>query len=78
MDETLIRPATESDLPGILEIYNDAILNTTATFDTEPQSLEEKREWIRETSYPYVVLVAERAGQVVGWASLRPFRPKAA
>ena len=78
MDETLIRPATESDLPGILEIYNDAILNTTATFDTEPQSLEEKREWLRETSYPYAVLVAERAGQVVGWASLRPFRPKAA
>jgi phosphinothricin acetyltransferase len=78
MDEILIRPATESDLPGILEIYNDAILNTTATFDTEPQSLKEKSEWLRETSSPHAVLVAERAGQVVGWASLRRFRPKAA
>ena len=78
MDETIVRSATEDDLPAILDIYNDAVLNTTATFDTEPQSLEEKREWLRETSYPYVVLVAERDGQVVGWASLRRFRPKAA
>jgi L-amino acid N-acyltransferase len=78
MDQTIVRPATEDDLPGILEIYNDAILNTTATFDTEPQTLEEKREWLRETSYPYVVLVAERRDQVVGWASLRRFRPKIA
>jgi len=78
MGEIQVRPATESDLPGILEIYNDAVLNTTATFDTESQSLEEKREWLREASYPYVVLVAERGGQVFGWASLRRFRPKAA
>jgi len=78
MDKTIVRPASEDDLPGILEIYNDAILNTTATFDTEPQTLEEKREWLQETSYPYVVLVAERRDQVVGWASLRRFRPKVA
>ena len=78
MDQTIVRPATEDDLPGILEIYNDAIINTTATFDTEPQTLEEKREWLRETSYPYVVLVAERDGQIVGWASLRRFRQKVA
>ncbi|TMB70875.1 MAG: N-acetyltransferase family protein [Chloroflexi bacterium] len=78
MDETIIRTAIEDDLPGILEIYNDAILNTTATFDTEPQSLEEKRAWLRETSYPYAVLVAARRGEVIGWASLRRFRPKIA
>ena len=78
MDETIIRTAIEDDLPGILEIYNDAILNTTATFDTEPQSLEEKRGWLRETSYPYAVLVAARRGEVIGWASLRRFRPKIA
>ena len=78
MDETVVRPATEEDLPGILEIYNDAILNTIATFDNEPQSLEEKREWLRDSAGPYVVLVAERAGHVVGWASLRRFRAKLA
>jgi L-amino acid N-acyltransferase len=78
MNQTTVRQATEEDIPSILDIYNDAILNTTATFDTEPQTLEEKREWLRETSYPYVVLVAERVGRMVGWASLRRFRPKAA
>jgi L-amino acid N-acyltransferase YncA len=78
MDKTIIRTATEDDLPAILDIYNDAILNTIATFDTEPQSLEEKREWLHESAHPYVVLVAELDGQVVGWASLRRFRQKAA
>src|SRR2546426_3103969 len=76
MDGTIIGTATEDDLPGILEIYNDAILNTTATFDTEPQTLEDKREWLREASFPYIVLVAQRDGQVAGWASLRRFPPK--
>jgi L-amino acid N-acyltransferase YncA len=73
-----VREATEADVSPILDIYNDAILNTIATFDTEPQKLEEKLAWFRETAYPYAVLVAERDGDVVGWASLRPFRQKAA
>lgn len=76
--EITVRPATEADVPAILEIYNDAILNTIATFDTEPQTLDEKLAWFRETTHPYVVLVAERGGEVVGWASLRRFRQKAA
>ena len=78
MNQTTVRQATEEDIPSILDIYNDAILNTTATFDTEPQTLEEKLAWLRETVHPYAVLVAERGGEVVGWASLRRFRQKAA
>ena len=78
MGEFTVREATEADVPAILEIYNDAILNTIATFDTEPQTLEEKLAWLRETVHPYAVLVAERGGEVVGWASLRRFRQKAA
>jgi phosphinothricin acetyltransferase len=78
MGEFTVREATEVDVPAILEIYNDAILNTIATFDTEPQTLDEKIEWFRETTHPYVVLVADRGGEVVGWASLRRFRQKAA
>jgi len=76
--EITVRPATEADVPAILEIYNDAILNTIATFDTEPQTLEERLAWFRETAHPYVALVAERGGEVAGWASLRRFRQKAA
>jgi phosphinothricin acetyltransferase len=78
MGDVIIRKATESDVPAILDIYNDAILNSTATFDIEPQTLAEKLTWLRETTFPHVVLAAEREGEVVGWACLRPFRQRAA
>ncbi len=78
MDNVLVRLAAEDDLPAILAIYNDAILNTVATFDLKPQTLEEKRTWLRETQHPYAVLVAVCDADVVGWACIRPFRSKAA
>jgi phosphinothricin acetyltransferase len=31
-ESAIIRPAREADLPGILAIYNDAVLNTTASW----------------------------------------------
>jgi len=78
MADVVVRIAKEADVPAILDIYNWAILNTTATFDTEPQTLGEKLVWFRETRHPYAMLVAEREGKVVGWACLRPFRSRAA
>lgn len=73
-----VRPAEGRDLPAINEIYNDAVLNSAATFDTEPATLEERRQWLVERSRPYAVFVAEREGEVVGWASIGPFRAKPA
>ena len=55
-----IRPATTADLPGILEIYNDAVLNTTATYDYEPRTLEQRTQWFEERqrdSYPIFVAI---------------------
>jgi phosphinothricin acetyltransferase len=74
----IVRPATEADVPAILEIYNEAVLHTTATFDIEPQTLGERLRWFRETKHPHCVIVAEKAGEVVGWGCLRGYRPKAA
>ena len=37
-----IRRAQLADLEAITDIYNDAILNTTATFDAEPKSPAER------------------------------------
>ena len=31
----MIRKAELKDIPAVMDIYNDAILHTTATFDTE-------------------------------------------
>jgi len=43
--ELKIRDAQIDDLPAMLEIYNDAVRNLTATFDLEEQTLETRREW---------------------------------
>lgn len=74
----IVRPATEADVPAILDIYNAAILHTTATFDVEPQTLDERLQWFRETKPPHCVIVAEDEGEVVGWGCLRGYRPKVA
>jgi L-amino acid N-acyltransferase len=72
-----VRYATEADLPAILEIYNDAVLTTTATADYEPQPLEVRAAWYRERAEAgYPVFVAEEDGNVIGWSALNPYKPR--
>ena len=73
-----IRPATNDDLPGITRIYNDAILKTVATFDTEPKTVEEQREWFGHHGTHYPVLVAIEGNEVIGWASLSAWSDRCA
>ena len=73
-----IREAKESDLGRITEIYNQAILTTTATFDTEPKTTEERKEWFQKHSEKYPLIVAELEGRVIGWASLTPWSDRCA
>lgn len=71
-----IRDARETDLDGMLEIYNDAVLTTTAVYDYQPRSSARQAAWFqakREQNLP--VLVAEDGGAVAGFASYGPFRP---
>jgi phosphinothricin acetyltransferase len=72
----MIRPATDADLPVILAIYNDAVLNTTAIWNETPVDLENRRTWLnarRAAGFP--VLVAEEAGRALGYGSFGDFRP---
>jgi phosphinothricin acetyltransferase len=71
-----LREATDGDQQAILEIYNDAVLHTTATFDLEPRSWEEQQRWFQEHRLPYAVFVATVEGRVIGWGSLSRFRPR--
>ena len=73
-----VRPAEAADLPAIADIYNDSVLNSTTTFDTEPWTAEAQGGWLRDHSRPYAALVAVHGSEVVGWASLSPFRAKPA
>ncbi len=73
-----IRPAGWDDLPAITKIYNEAVLTTTATFDTEPKTVDQRADWFRAHGERHPVLVAEAGGQVVGWASLSAWSPRRA
>ena len=74
----LVRAATYNDLPGILEIYNEAVLNTTATYDYEPRTLEHRIGWFEDHAkggYPVFVAV-DPEGQVIGWSSLNRYHDR--
>jgi phosphinothricin acetyltransferase len=73
-----LRPARESDLPAVTDIYNQAVLRATGTFDTEPKTLDQQREWFSRHGDSHPVIVAEEAGKVVGWASLSPYSDRCA
>lgn len=65
-----IRPATLADLDAITDIYNEAILTTTATFDTEPKTRDERLAWFETHGERHPIILAELDGRVVGWACL--------
>jgi phosphinothricin acetyltransferase len=69
-----VRDATEGDLPAIVDIYNAAIPGRTATADTEPVTVEGRREWFAKHDPGRRPLwVAEMGGEVVAWIGLSSF-----
>ena len=73
-----IRKATLADLGAITGIYNEAILKTTATFDTEPKTEAEQKSWFDHHGPRYPILVAEEDNIIVGWASLSQWSDRCA
>jgi phosphinothricin acetyltransferase len=75
-----IRSAIPDDLPRLLEIYNHYVSNTPITFDLVALSLEERKSWFSDfaSDGPHRLLVSELNERVIGYASSRTFRTKAA
>ena len=73
-----IRPARAEDLPAVTAIYNDAVARTTGTFDTEPKTLAQMSDWFAHHGAMHPVLVAEKDGAAVAWASLSPWSERCA
>jgi len=71
-----IREATEADLGAIFAIYNDAVLNSTATWELAEVPPAMQQAWLHEHQSPYSVVVACDGDEVVGWASLSQYRPR--
>ena len=77
--KAVIQNASKEHLPGILEIYNDAILTTTAVYDYNPHTLEMRTKWFEDKVRDNIpVLVAIDENKILGFASYGPFRPWAA
>jgi L-amino acid N-acyltransferase YncA len=72
----VIRAANESDLPAILAIYNEAILNQTSIWNDMPAELADRRNWWQtRAAQNYPVLIGEIGGEVCAYASFGDFRP---
>ncbi len=71
-----IRKANETDLARITEIYNWAVENTTASFDINPQTVEQRAVWFSHYQGRHPLIVYELEGCVAGYACLSEFRAK--
>lgn len=79
MPDLLIRPSTAADLPAITAVYAHAVLHGTGTFELDPPDATEmarRRDDTLGKGLPW--LVAESAGQVLGYAYANHFRPRLA
>lgn len=73
-----IRIAARADAEPINAIQNYYVERSTATFLTEPLTLEERLAWFDAHGPAQPVTVAIAAGAVIGWGALGTFRPRAA
>ena len=73
----IIRDAAEADLPALRDIFNDAVLNTTAIWMDNVVDLANRQAWFAARAQQgYPILVAENAdGEMVGYASFGDWRP---
>ena len=79
MPPLIIRPSSSADLPAITRIYAFAVTQGTGTFELDvPDEAEmaRRRDDVLAKGLPW--LVAERGGQLLGYAYANPFRPRRA
>jgi L-amino acid N-acyltransferase YncA len=73
-----IRPATEADLAAINDIYNYYVLNSTCTYQEEPETMDNRRQWFKRHGGIHPVIVAVTDNRVTGWGSLSSYHARSA
>ena len=74
---TILRAADEPDLPAIMAIFNLEIAESPYVYAEAPLTLDDRRSWLqmhRSASLPVVVATDPGSREVLGWASLSPYR----
>ncbi len=73
-----IRPVNSSDAKAITKIYNHYIINSVASFETEPLSEDAMRLRIDEISSNFPYFVCEQDGFIAGYCYAHPWKERAA
>ena len=74
----VVRDATPADLPAMAAIYDEQVRTAVATFDTQARGAAYLGDKLVHRGGGDIIVVAEQAGEVLGYASSGPFRPRAA
>lgn len=72
----IIRLCTQQQLPEILAIFNDAILNSTALYDYKPRTMANMDVWYetkQKGNFP-VIGIFDDSGTLLGFGSYGTFR----
>ena len=73
----MIREAETKDLPVILDIMNEAILNTTAVYDYEPKMMAFVEDWFQKKQLDKApVLIYEMDQKAIAYGTYGRFRPR--
>lgn len=78
MIEIIIRNAKLHDAAILLEIYRPYVENTAISFECETPSLEEFINRMNKVKQRYPYIVAEKDGEIVGYAYASAFHSRAA
>jgi phosphinothricin acetyltransferase len=70
------RAARREDAVAIARIYNQGIEDRVATFETEPRTAADIERLLEDRLGRYPVIVVERDGLVVSWASAGSYRAR--
>lgn len=73
---TLVECTFEDHAHAILDIFNDAILNSTALYDYKSRTIENMVSWFqtkKQNGFPVIGMI-NPAGKLVGFASYGTFR----
>ncbi len=73
-----IREAAIDDLTAINHIYDYYVTNSTCTYQTGLETMEERHAWFNEHGKEYPIIVAENNGIVFAWASISKFKKREA
>lgn len=74
-----VRECSVRDIPFVTTIYAHYVLHGLATFEIEPpapEEMERRRRSLSNGGFPY--LVAEKAGELIGYSYAGPYRPRPA